>query len=97
MVMTGKGAAFSHNLVLLYDWHGTSRTDHPNSGWASLTEAERRVAAAVAEGLTSRKVAERLSLSWHAVDFHLRQIFLKRGIRSRVELTRLVVQEPGPD
>jgi DNA-binding CsgD family transcriptional regulator len=73
-----------------------SRTDHPNSGWASLTVAERRVAAAVAEGLTNRKAAERLFLSRHTVDFHLRQIFLKLGIRSRVELTRLVVQGPDP-
>ncbi len=73
-----------------------SRTDHPDWGWASLTEAERRVAAAVAEGLTNRQAAERLFLSRHTVDFHLRQIFLKLGIRSRVELTRLVVQEPDP-
>jgi DNA-binding CsgD family transcriptional regulator/tetratricopeptide (TPR) repeat protein len=73
-----------------------SRSEHPNSGWASLTDAERRVAAAVAEGLTNRKAAERLFLSRHTVDFHLRQIFLKLGIRSRVELTRLVVQEPDP-
>ena len=73
-----------------------SRADHPDWGWASLTEAERRVAAAVAEGLTNRQAAERLFLSRHTVDFHLRQIFLKLGIRSRVELTRLVVQEPGP-
>jgi DNA-binding CsgD family transcriptional regulator len=41
------------------------------------------------------KVPERLFLSWHTVDFHLRQIFLKLGIRSRVELTRLVLQEPA--
>ena len=67
------------------------------AAWASLPEAERRVAAAVAEGLTNRQAAERLFLSRHTVDFHLRQIFLKRGIRSRVELTRLVVQEPDPE
>jgi DNA-binding NarL/FixJ family response regulator len=35
----------------------------PVSGWASLTEAERRVALAVAEGLTNAQAADRLYLS----------------------------------
>jgi DNA-binding CsgD family transcriptional regulator len=68
------------------------RTERPASGWESLTESERRVADTVAEGLTNRQAAERLFLSPHTVDFHLRQIFLKLGIRSRVELTRQVLQ-----
>jgi DNA-binding CsgD family transcriptional regulator len=65
--------------------------ERPVSGWPSLTEAERRVADVVAEGLTNAKAAERLFLSRHTVDFHLRQIFRKLGIGSRVELTRLVL------
>lgn len=68
------------------------RVQRPVSGWDSLTDCERRVAAAVAEGLTNRQAAERLFVSRHTVDFHLRQIFLKLDIRSRVELTRLVLQ-----
>ena len=68
------------------------RAERPASGWDSLTDSERRVADTVAEGLTNREAAERLFLSRHTVDFHLRQIFLKLGIRSRVELTRLVLQ-----
>jgi DNA-binding CsgD family transcriptional regulator/tetratricopeptide (TPR) repeat protein len=72
-----------------YHW---ARAERPASGWGSLTDAERRVANAVAEGLTNRQSADQLFLSRHTVDFHLRQIFLKLGIRSRVELTRLVLQ-----
>jgi DNA-binding CsgD family transcriptional regulator len=68
------------------------RVERPVSGWDSLTDCERRVAGAVAEGLTNRQAAERLFLSRHTVDFHLRQIFLKLNIRSRVELTRVVLQ-----
>lgn len=68
------------------------RVQRPVSGWHSLTDCERRVAGAVAEGLTNRQAAERLFVSRHTVDFHLRQIFLKLDIRSRVELTRLVLQ-----
>ena len=68
------------------------RRDQPRWGWASLTATENRVAAVVAEGLTNAKVAEHLYLSRHTVDFHLRQIYRKLGISSRVELTRLVLE-----
>jgi DNA-binding CsgD family transcriptional regulator len=61
-------------------------------GWESLTGTERSVALLVAEGLTNREAAERLFLSPHTVDFHLRSVFRKFGTRSRVHLTRLIVQ-----
>jgi len=61
-------------------------------GWESLTDTERSVAQFVAEGLTNREAAERLFLSRHTIDFHLRSIFRKVGATSRVQLTRLVVQ-----
>jgi DNA-binding CsgD family transcriptional regulator len=62
------------------------------SGWPSLTATETSVARLVADGLTNRQVAARLCLSHHTVDFHLRQIFRKLGISSRVELTRLALE-----
>jgi DNA-binding NarL/FixJ family response regulator len=61
-------------------------------GWGSLTERERRVASLVAQGLTNRGVAAELYVSHHTVDAHLRQIYRKLGIDSRVVLTRLVTQ-----
>jgi DNA-binding CsgD family transcriptional regulator len=63
----------------------------PSSGWESLTDTERSVANIVAQGLTNRQAAERLFLSHHTIDFHLRSIFRKVGAESRVDLTRLVV------
>jgi DNA-binding CsgD family transcriptional regulator len=62
-------------------------------GWESLTPTERSVAGVVAEGTTNREAAARLFLSPHTVDYHLRQIFRKLGIGSRVELARLVVEQ----
>ena len=59
------------------------------SGWAALTTSERTVAQLVAEGLTNREVAERLFVSPHTVNSHLRHVFSKLGINSRVELARL--------
>lgn len=61
-------------------------------GWESLTDTERSVTELVAEGLTNRQAAERLFLSRYTVDFHLRSIFRKLDVSSRVDLARLVVQ-----
>jgi DNA-binding CsgD family transcriptional regulator len=63
----------------------------PTNGWASLTTSELAVVRLVADGLTNRVVARRLFLSSHTVSMHLRHVFLKLGINSRVELTRLAV------
>jgi DNA-binding CsgD family transcriptional regulator len=68
------------------------RRTRPRWGWVSLTQTEARVARLVADGLTNAKVAERMFLSRHTIDFHLRQIYRKLGIGSRVELTRLVLE-----
>lgn len=61
-------------------------------GWESLTEAELGVAQLVADGLTNREIGARLFMSHHTVDSHLRQIFRKLEISSRIELTRIVVR-----
>jgi len=67
-------------------------------GWSSLRESELGIAQLVAEGLTNREIASRLFMSAHTVDFHLRQIYRKLGISSRVELTRRFIDsEPGTD
>ncbi|GAA4631455.1 LuxR family transcriptional regulator [Actinoallomurus vinaceus] len=58
-------------------------------GWAAMTAAEASVARLVAEGLTNREVAEQLFLSPHTVNSHLRHVFTKLGIKSRVGLARL--------
>jgi DNA-binding CsgD family transcriptional regulator len=58
-------------------------------GWAAMTTSELAVARLVAEGLTNREVAEQLFVSPHTVNSHLRHVFSKLGINSRVELARL--------
>ncbi|MDB1088278.1 LuxR C-terminal-related transcriptional regulator [Streptomyces sp. ACA25] len=57
---------------------------------AGLTPQQLRIARHVAEGATNREVAARLSVSPRTVDHHLRNVFSLLGIRSRVELTRLL-------
>jgi DNA-binding CsgD family transcriptional regulator/tetratricopeptide (TPR) repeat protein len=71
--------------------HHWSRQQRPVWGWESLTGTERAVAELVAEGLSNQQVATRMFLSRHTVDFHLRHIFRKLGIESRVVLTRIAL------
>ena len=70
-----------------------SRADRPASGWASLTDTEHRIADLVAQGLSNREVADQIFLSTHTVAFHLRHIFWKLDIGSRVQLARMVAEE----
>ena len=66
-----------------------THTERPVSGWDSLTDTERNVAALVAQGFTNPEVAAQMFITPHTVKFHLRQVFRKLGIGSRVELARL--------
>jgi DNA-binding CsgD family transcriptional regulator len=72
-------------------WRAKKR---PETGWESLTETERSVAGLVATGLTNQQVADQMFISTHTVAFHLRQVFRKLSIRSRVELARAAPERP---
>jgi DNA-binding CsgD family transcriptional regulator len=79
-------------------WLGTSSAPisvpnpsaDPATRWTMLTVSERSIAEHVANGLTNRETASQLFISTHTVDYHLRQIFRKLDLRSRVELARVV-------
>jgi DNA-binding CsgD family transcriptional regulator/tetratricopeptide (TPR) repeat protein len=76
-----------------------ARADRPVTGWDSLTDTERSVATLVAQGLTNPQVGAQMFVSPHTVKFHLRQVFRKLGIASRVELARIAAErrrEAGP-
>jgi DNA-binding CsgD family transcriptional regulator len=56
------------------------------TGWDRLTEREQAVARLAGKALTNQQIARRLGISAHTVNFHLRQIFRKLEIGSRVSL-----------
>ncbi len=74
---------------------GRTQTSDPEV--AALSAAERRVAEAVASGMTNRETAASLIVSVKTVDFHLQQIYRKLGIRSRTELAIRMMQGHGND
>ncbi|SEP90092.1 regulatory protein, luxR family [Streptomyces sp. yr375] len=55
-----------------------------------LTAQQLLVARMAADGATNREIAARLALSPRTIDHHLRGVFTRLGIRSRIELVRLL-------
>jgi DNA-binding NarL/FixJ family response regulator/tetratricopeptide (TPR) repeat protein len=60
------------------------------TGLESLTERERQLARLVVDRKTNPEIASELFLSQKTVETHLRNIFRKVGVSSRVELARAV-------
>jgi DNA-binding NarL/FixJ family response regulator len=69
--------------------------DRAAAHWTELTASELAVVQLVTQGATDREVAQRLYISAHTVNSHLRHVFAKLGIRSRVELARLAGERQG--
>ena len=61
-----------------------------DSGMTSLTKRELEIAALVTDRKTNREIANELFLSGKTVESHLRHIFFKLGVSSRVEVARAV-------
>ena len=57
---------------------------------AELTAQQSQIAHLVAEGATNREIAAQLFISHRTVEHHLRNIFARLEVRSRVELARLL-------
>jgi len=62
-----------------------------------LTAREREIAELVAAGRRNREAAEQLVLSTRTIEAHLRNIYGKLDVRSRVELTRALQDTPHHD
>jgi DNA-binding CsgD family transcriptional regulator len=59
-----------------------------------LTPQEVRIAGMLAKGATTKEAAAALFLSPKTVEYHLRHIYQKLGIRSRAELSAAITAEP---
>jgi DNA-binding CsgD family transcriptional regulator len=73
-----------------------ARPGRPAAGWASLTPSEIQVARHVVGGLRNRDIAEQLVISRHTVESHLKHIFTKLDVQSRVELALLALRHLEP-
>jgi DNA-binding CsgD family transcriptional regulator len=76
--------------------HWLKQKSRPVTGWGALTETEVRVARLIGAGYTNKSAAAELYVSANTVSTHLRSVFTKLGIRSRVQLAN-VLSTPDPD
>ncbi|MFF7160747.1 ATP-binding protein [Streptomyces sp. NPDC008086] len=75
---------------------GRTRSHAGEFGPAALTSREREIALLAASGLSNRQIGERLHLSARTVGAHLRHVFQKLGIASRVALRDALGPHPAP-
>jgi len=68
----------------------------PSGKTPLLTAHETRVADLAVQGATKAEMAARLYISANTVDYHLRHVYQKLGVRSRRELARAYRNSPGP-
>ncbi|KOG38620.1 transcriptional regulator [Streptomyces resistomycificus] len=64
----------------------------PDTPTARLTAQQLLIARMAADGATNREIAVRLALSPRTIDHHLRGVFTRLGIRSRIDLVRLLAE-----
>jgi DNA-binding CsgD family transcriptional regulator/anti-sigma regulatory factor (Ser/Thr protein kinase) len=57
-----------------------------------LTPREREIVVLIADSLTSREIADRLTISEKTVERHRQNILIKLGLRDRVALTRYAIR-----
>ncbi len=62
----------------------------------ALSQRQREVAEQVALGATNREIAGRLHISEHTVEHHVSNVFARLNVRSRAQLTALVVGRRDP-
>jgi DNA-binding CsgD family transcriptional regulator len=65
-----------------------SKHRRAQSGWDSLTDAELKIAAFVAEGLSNPEIARRLVTSPRTVGTHVSHILKKMNLATRAEIAR---------
>jgi predicted ATPase/class 3 adenylate cyclase/DNA-binding CsgD family transcriptional regulator len=92
-----EGAALSAQEAIAYAQRGRGERKRPSSGWGSLTPTELDVVRLVAEGIPNKDIATRLFISPRTVQSHLRHVYNKLGLTSRVQLAQEAARQmPTP-
>jgi DNA-binding NarL/FixJ family response regulator len=78
--------------VVVQDYVGLARRAD-GSAFSVLSAREREVLQLLAEGRTTKEIADRLSISAKTVETHRRQTMDKLGLRSVAELTKYAIRE----
>lgn len=74
---------------------GQKARRQPTAVGDQLSPQEHQIAQLAGQGLTNQEIAGQMFLSAHTVEWHLRKVFAKLGIRSRRELRRTFADAAG--
>jgi predicted ATPase/class 3 adenylate cyclase/DNA-binding CsgD family transcriptional regulator len=83
-----EGHRLSMDEAVAYAQRGRGERRRPATGWDSLTPTELAVVRLLAEGLGNKDIAGRLFISPRTVQSHLRHVYHKLGMTSRVQLAQ---------
>jgi DNA-binding CsgD family transcriptional regulator len=86
-----EGAAMSTDEAIAYAQRGRGGRKRPSSGWGSLTPTELDVVRLVGEGLPNKDIATRLFVSPRTIQSHLRHVYGKLDVTTRVQLAKEAV------
>jgi DNA-binding CsgD family transcriptional regulator len=86
------GARLSADEAIGYALRGRGERKRPSTGWGSLTPTELDVVRLLADGIPNKDIASRLFISPRTVQTHLRHVYHKLGVASRVQLAQEVTR-----
>ena len=97
----GFDAAFARGLALSVDEilemgaeeKAQPRSSRPQDAGAALTPRESEIAELVAEGLTNRQIAARLTISQRTAEGHVEKVLTKLGFTSRAQIAAWVAAQ----
>ncbi len=72
---------------------GDTKSEVDRARVPALSAQQEQIVRLVAEGATNREAAAQLHISTRTVEHHLRTVFNRFNVRSRVELSRLVLRD----
>jgi ATP/maltotriose-dependent transcriptional regulator MalT len=81
-----EGTSLALDDAVAYARRTRGSRKRPTRGWASLTPIEAQVAELAAQGLTNPQIGERLFIARGTVKAHLRHVYEKLEISTRLEL-----------
>ncbi|MDX1804294.1 MAG: response regulator transcription factor, partial [Alcanivorax sp.] len=86
-------ASVANNLVTYFNDHRVKpHIIHRDEEIADLTERQKQILLAVARGMTTRDIADRLDISIHTASKHVKNIYAKLDIHNRAQATQLAIR-----